>query len=267
MPDRCILLPIARPYHAAWVFTYVADRAVAEMESVRGFHYRRRLAGDLWVDADLTERGLRVRVPATADIEDVAERLRRQFDLDAPAWAIDAHLAKHPDLADRVAESPGIRVPGAWDAFEGVVRAVLGQQVSVARATTLAGALCARFGAGAFPRAEILARADVAAIGMPGVRGRAVSRLAERVADEGDAWLKDAEALRAGFAEIPGLGPWTTEYAAMRIARDPDAFPDGDWGVYKALGVKGAAARTWAEACRPWRAYATMHVWAGLGSQ
>ena len=215
------------------------------------------------MQAELTDDVLRVSLPAVASTNaaDLLTRLRRLFDLDADPAAIDAHLAQHPELGHRVAAAPGIRVPGVWDAFEGAVRAIIGQQVSVARATTLATAICERFGDGAFPSAEVLARAEVAAIGMPGVRGRAVSAVARRVTDEGDAWLKDAEALRAGFSTIPGLGPWTTEYAAMRIARDPDAFPESDWGVFKALGVKGKPAREWAEPCRPWRAYATMLLW------
>ena len=256
-------LPFSKPYNAAWVMPFLAGRAIDGIESVQRRRYRRRLTADACVQAELTDDVLRVSLPAVASTNaaDLLTRLRRLFDLDADPAAIDAHLAQHPDLAPRVAAAPGIRVPGVWDAFEGAVRAIIGQQVSVARATTLATAICERFGDGAFPSAEVLARAEVAAIGMPGVRGRAVSAVARRVTDEGDAWLKDAEALRAGFSTIPGLGPWTTEYAAMRIARDPDAFPESDWGVFKALGVKGKPAREWAEPCRPWRAYATMLLW------
>ena len=256
-----MLLPFQKPYHAAWVTTFLAGRAIAGIESVDGRRYRRRLPGGAWVEAELTDRGLRVHVPGT-DAVDAQRRFRRLFDLDAPAAAIDAHLAEYPALANRVRRSSGVRVPGFWDAFEGAVRAILGQQVSVSRATALAAALCERFGDGMFPSAKALARADVASIGMPGTRGRAVSKVAERVADEGDAWLKTPDALRSGLADIPGVGPWTTEYVAMRVARDPDAFPDTDWGVFKALGCKGRAAREWAEPCRPWRAYATMVLWA-----
>lgn len=258
-----MLLPFQRPYHAAWVTTFLAGRALAGVESVVGPRYRRRLAGGAWVEAELTDHGLRVDVPATgADAVDAHNRMRRLFDLDASAAAIDAHLAECPNLADRVDRFRGVRVPGFWDAFEGAVRAILGQQVSVPRATVLAAALCERFGGGMFPSAKALARADVASIGMPGTRGRAVSKVAERVADEGDAWLLTPDTLRSGLADIPGIGPWTTEYTAMRVARDPDAFPDTDWGVFKALGCKGRAAREWAEPCRPWRAYATMVLWA-----
>lgn len=256
-----MLLPFQRPYHADWVTTFLAGRAIPGIESVVDLRYRRRLSAGAWVDAELTDRGLRVDVPGPAAV-DAPTRLRRLFDLDAPAAAINARLIEHPDLAPRIGRFRGVRVPGLWDAFEGAVRAILGQQVSVSRATVLAAALCERFGRGMFPSAEALARADVASIGMPGTRGRAVSKVAERVAEEGDAWLMAPDTLRAGFADIPGIGPWTTEYTAMRVARDPDAFPDTDWGVFKALGCKGRAAREWAEPCRPWRAYATMVLWA-----
>ena len=263
-----IAVPINGPYDATWMSTYLAGRAIDGLESVQGCRYRRRLAESGWVTAEFADRALRVHVPeATADAGAIVERVRRLFDVDAPSTAIDEHLGRHGDLTRHVGLAPGIRVPGVWDPFEGVVRAILGQQVSVARATALATSLCERFGSGLFPSAPVLASADVAAIGMPGVRGRAVSAVAERVAAEGDAWLVDPAALRAGFAEIRGIGPWTTEYAAMRVARDRDAFPDTDWGVFKALGVKGRSAREWAEACRPWRAYATMRLWNGAGAQ
>lgn len=256
-------LPVRRPYNGDWVLSFLEGRAVAGVEAVEGRCYRRRLGGDAWLTATLGGDVLQVSIPrrAEADARDVAERLRRLFDLDADPVAIDAHLGAQPALAPLVRAAPGIRVPGVWDAFEGAVRAILGQQVSVRRARSLAEALCAAFGAGAFPSPAMLADADVAAIGMPGARGRAVSALARRVCAAGDGWLHDAETLRHELAAISGIGPWTAEYAAMRIARDPDAFPETDWGVFKALGVKGSAARKLAAPWRPWRAYATMLLW------
>ena len=256
-------LPLRRPYNAEWVLSFLAGRAVAGIEAVCGRSYRRRLAADAWLTATLDDDALRVSVPAAArsDAQDIALRLGRLFDLDADSGAIDAHVAVRPPLAPLVRACPGIRVPGVWDAFEGVVRAILGQQVSVARARTLAESLCAAFGDGAFPSPAALAEADVAAIGMPGARGRAVSTLARLVCEEGDGWLHDAAALRRELVAVRGVGPWTAEYAAMRIGRDPDAFPETDWGVFKVLGVKGSAARARAEPWRPWRAYATMLLW------
>ena len=259
-------VPVTEPFNASILLSFLEGRVVPGIEAVTAGRYRRRIEGDVWIKAERIERGLQVRIPpqAGARAAEITARLRQIFDVDAKPGVIDRHLAKVPKLAALVHAEPGVRVPGVWDPFEGVVRAVLGQQVSVVRATQLAHLLCERFGAGGFPNAPALADAEVAAIGLPGMRGRAISAIARRVVDEGSGWLEDAESLRAGFQEIPGLGPWTAEYAAMRIGRDPDAFPDSDWGVVKALGLKGAAARQWAEPCRPWRAYAVMHLWRSL---
>ena len=249
------------PYHADWTFSFLRNRAIPGLESVPGHCYRRRVGTDAWVEARLDGDTLRVSIPAAAvhEAAGLLARMRRLFDLDADPAAIDAHLA--PTLAPLVDAARGLRVPGVWDAFEGATRAILGQQVSVQRATVLATTLCERFADGTFPTPAALAHAEVAAIGMPGTRGQAISALARRTLAEGDGWLKDAATLRTGFAEIRGLGPWTAEYAAMRVGRDPDAFPDSDWGVLKTLDCTAAAARRWAEPCRPWRAYATMHLW------
>ena len=256
-------VPVRKPFNASRLFAFLEGRAVPGIETVAGRRYRRRIEGDVWIEAEMTDEAVSVRIPgeAAARAPDIVARLRRLFDADADPEAIDGHLAENATLAPRVQAEPGIRVPGVWDPFEGAVRAVLGQQVSVDRATHLAGVLCKRFGAGEFPDARTLAAVEVAAIGLPGMRGRAISAIARKVVDEGVGWLQDAESLRAGCVAIPGLGPWTAEYAAMRVARDPDAFPDSDWGVVKALGLKGAAARQWAEPIRPWRAYAVMHLW------
>ena len=256
-------LPLHQPFNVSSFFSFLKGRIVPGIEVAGATLYRRRIMGDVWIEAEVTEDELRIRIPseATGRTNQYISRLRRLFDLDVDPRTVDRHLAKHPTLAPLVHAEPGIRVPGVWDPFEGAVRAVLGQQVSVARATNLASALCERFGTDGFPDPQALANAEVAAIGLPGIRGRAISAIAQRVVDDGVQWLEDPESLRAGFLETPGLGPWTAEYAAMRVGRDPDAFPDSDWGVTKALGVKGAAARRWAEPCRPWRAYAVMHLW------
>ena len=262
--EACLLrLPLKNPFNARQLFSFLEGRALPELEAVSGCGYRRQLGSGAWLEARMLDDMLDVDLPPHLQerTEDIVKRLTRLFDLEADAGTIDDHLARHPDLARRVRAAPGIRVPGVWDPFEGVVRAILGQQVSVARATALAGLLCARFGDGGFPDAPTLAEADVAEIGLPRMRGSAISAVAARVAKEGTGWLEDAEGLRAGLLDISGIGPWTAEYAAMRVARDPDAFPDTDWGVVKALGVKGAAARKWAEPLRPWRAYAVMHLW------
>jgi len=154
-------------------------------------------------------------------------------------------------------------VPGAWDGFETTVRAVLGQQVSVARATDLATRLCSQFGQGAFPLPQQLADADVSAIGMPGQRGAAIRELARAVAD-GELLLDEASdcvAVSEALCGIRGIGAWTAGYVGMRVTKDPDAFVDKDWVVLKALGVTPAAARRHAQAWQPWRAYGVMYLW------
>lgn len=262
-PTLALRLRWHPPYQGEALLAFLEGRTIDGLERVADGAYRRRVGETAWVQARLAEDGLLVTIPSAAvdRVAGVLERLRHLFDLAADSAAIDARLAKCSRLAASVRAAPGTRVPGVWDPYEGAVRAILGQQVSVARATVLATKLCERFGDGGFPKPADLARADVASLGMPGTRGRAVATVAQRVVADGDDWLRDASALRSVFGAIPGVGPWTTEYAAMRVAADPDAFPDSDWGVVKALGMKGAAARRWAEPCRPWRAYATMHLW------
>jgi AraC family transcriptional regulator of adaptative response / DNA-3-methyladenine glycosylase II len=181
-------------------------------------------------------------------------------------------------LARRVAARPGLRVPGAWDGLELAVRAILGQQVSVARATQLAGKLVAAFGTAVaqpepglthlFPTAEALARAGAAAIaravGMPSARGAAIAELAAAIVDGRVALdrVQPFGELRARLLELRGIGPWTVDYLAMRLG-EPDAFPVGDLGIRRALGrqLTPAELLARADAFRPWRAYAALHLW------
>jgi AraC family transcriptional regulator of adaptative response / DNA-3-methyladenine glycosylase II len=169
---------------------------------------------------------------------------------------------------------PGLRVPGALDPFELAVRAVLGQQVSVAAARTLAGRVAAKFGAPLgslllFPDAPALAaasEAEIAAIGLPRTRARTLRELARACA--GGALSLSAttplDVVTSTLQDLPGVGPWTAQYIAMRALRHPDAFPAGDLGVRKALGgATESRVRARAEPWRPWRAYAVMHLWNG----
>ena len=210
--------------------------------------------------------------------------MRRLFDLSADPREINAILGADADLAEATAREPGLRVPGAWDGFELAVRAILGQQVSVASATGSAGRLAERYGeplpapAGAvtrlFPTAARLARVDPAELRLPRARAAAIVALARAVAageltfePQGD--LDDAV---ARLTALPGIGEWTAQYIAMRALGEPDAFPAADLGLL-------AAARAWmpdatarrllarAEAWRPWRAYAAMHLWAQLSQR
>ena len=174
----------------------------------------------------------------------------------------------------------GIRVPGAFDGFELTVRAVLGQQITVAGATTLAGRLVERYGRrvdahsdlpSVFPAPEVLADADLEGLGMPRLRGRAVQQLAAEVA-AGRLDLSpvaDPDEVFAGLCAVPGIGPWTATYVCMRALGHPDAFPEGDLGLRKAVTAQGKPVTdrhllAMAESWRPWRAYAAMALWNSL---
>jgi len=214
----------------------------------------------------------------------VAERLGRLFDLGCEPDAIESHLENDPLLRGVLRKRPGLRLPGAFCGFELAVRVVLGQQVSVRGASTIAGRLVAAHGEPiddeglavrlggrtprAFPKPEVLASADLTGIGMPGARGRAVCALARAVVDgrldlEGGA---DPAEARAALEALPGLGPWTASVIAMRALGEPDAFPESDLGLLRAAAGSGerltpAALRKRAESWRPWRAYAAIALW------
>ena len=261
-------LPTREPFNADWVFSFLARRALPGLESVQGHTYRRRV-GDHHIAVSRRDQALWLEIPgALADqTADILARVRRMFDLDADPQAIESHLLRFPVFAPRVCAARGIRVPGVWDSFEGAVRAILGQQVSIDRATDLAAKLVERFSSGGFPSPAVLADADVAAIGIPGARAAAVRHLARAVLERDDTFLLDPPTARNTLLGIDGIGPWTAEYVAMRIARDPDAFPASDWAVRKVLGANARDALRRAEPWRPWRAYAVMHLWRGYSGQ
>jgi AraC family transcriptional regulator of adaptative response / DNA-3-methyladenine glycosylase II len=260
---RALRIAIEPPYDVDWMLTFLARRAIPGIEHVVGDRYERRLDGDVVVSVRLTPGAALLRVPRTLDAEAVRERMRRLLDLDADSGAIDGHLARDAVLRDRVVARPGLRVPGAWDAYELAIRAVLGQQVSVDRATQLARRLVDCYGvSGAFPAPHLLASSNPAALGMPGRRGEAIRRLAAHFAASPMGEAPSAAQLRAVLLAIPGIGPWTAEYVAMRAGRDPDAFPASDWVVLKELDTTPARARDCAVRWRPYRAYAVMYLWA-----
>jgi AraC family transcriptional regulator of adaptative response / DNA-3-methyladenine glycosylase II len=209
-------------------------------------------------------------------------RLRRLFDLDAHPDAIAQVLGADARLSPLVAACPGLRVAGALDGFELALRAVLGQQVTVKAASTLFGRFARAFGDPAqtpfpalvyfAPQAARVAQAPVQQLidlGLTQRRAQTISDLARAIAGgeldlDGGARIETA---LERMLEIPGIGPWTAQYVAMRALRDPDAFPSSDLGVMKALGVaRPAHALQAAEAWRPWRAYGALHLWRSLAS-
>jgi AraC family transcriptional regulator of adaptative response / DNA-3-methyladenine glycosylase II len=282
-----LALPFAAPYDWSAMIAFLAARAIPGVEVVDAGCYRRTFALD-GATGTLEVRPLArgTALLATIHTSDVkplgaiVARLRRLFDLDADILAIDEHLARDPVLARRVEARPGLRVPGAWDPFELAVRAVLGQQVSVRAATTFAGRLVAALGRplgasrdkdGAtmlFPTPAVVARGDLAGIGLTGARAATLKALAAAVAADpqllGAAGSLDETV--AKLCALPGIGPWTAQYVAMRALREPDAFPTADLGLLRALETSTgrptpAALEKRAEAWRPWRAYAALRLW------
>jgi AraC family transcriptional regulator of adaptative response / DNA-3-methyladenine glycosylase II len=206
------------------------------------------------------------------DLGPAVERTRRLLDADCDPEAVDELLGADPLLAPLVRQHPGLRVPGHVDGDELAVRAVLGQQVSVARARTMAADLAASHGeplddgGRLFPSAGALAELEPADLPMPGLRARALVTLC-RALSQGDLRLDrgaDREEVREGLLDVPGIGPWTAGYVAQRALGDPDVFLAGDVGVragLDALGVDPGRATAVTERWRPWRSYAQMHLW------
>jgi AraC family transcriptional regulator of adaptative response / DNA-3-methyladenine glycosylase II len=260
-----LLLPVRQPYNFDWVFDYLRMRALAGVETVHGHCYTRRLAaGGGCVVVQREGQNLRVQLPLGEEsTHSLLRRVVRLFDLDADGDTIHTQLGQQSGLKQWVKQAPGLRVPGAWDGFETAVRAVLGQQVSVARGTVLANALIDRYGKGDFPTPEQLCDREIAEVGMPGQRGRAISTIARGVMN-GELDFSDhcnSEKLEANLASIAGIGPWTINYIKLRVTKDPDAFPHNDWVVLKQLATTPAKASKQAESWRPWRAYALMYIW------
>jgi AraC family transcriptional regulator of adaptative response / DNA-3-methyladenine glycosylase II len=277
------------PYDWAAMLGWLAPRSTPGVEAVTDGCYSRSVRlgehrGTVAVRADLDAPILRVELSPslTPAHEPLIARLRQLFDLDAEPSIIREHFARDSWLGPLVERRPGLRVPGAMDGFELAVRAVLGQQVSVRGASTLAGRLAALLGeplapdlmtegVGRLPvtaaRMAEATEARVAGIGIPLARARTLVALARAVAGGGLDLTPGAEVERTRFAlmELPGVGDWTAEYVLMRAVRWPDAFPAGDLGLRKAAGGIGAAElRRRAERWRPWRAYAAAHLWRTL---
>jgi AraC family transcriptional regulator of adaptative response / DNA-3-methyladenine glycosylase II len=255
------------PFAFASLLGFLGARAIPGLERVEGARYVRELDGGRVAIEDDPSRGslvARIELAGTRGLRDAAESVRAVFDVRANLREIEAHLARSARLAPLARRCRGVRVPGAWDGFELAVRAILGQQVTVKGATTIAGRLVARFGP---PRAEVLADADLSAIGLTRARAETIRALARAVCDGRVSLERGAptDALEAAFAAIPGLGPWTAGYVAMRALGDPDAFPTGDLALVRAAGAPSARALgELAEAWRPWRAYAAMWLWESL---
>jgi AraC family transcriptional regulator of adaptative response / DNA-3-methyladenine glycosylase II len=279
-------LPYRSPLDAEDLIAFLRLRAVSGVEEVLGGSYRRSLRlphGTGVIELRPLDRYVHARY-WLSDLRDLAaamQRSRALLDLDSDPHGVAEVLGEDPLLGRFVRGALGRRVPGHVDPHELAVRAVLGQQVSMRGASTLAGRLVASHGeplerplgsvTHAFPAAEALAEADPDRLAMPLSRRRGLLGLARALA-RGELALDagaDREDARRRLLALPGIGPWTTEYIAMRALRDPDAFPSSDLGVRHALARLGhrgdpATAERLAERWRPYRAYAVQHLWASL---
>ncbi len=281
-----------RPFDWQGLLDFMSVRAIPGVESVADGVYRRTIvladgAGVVETRNDESAGQLVVTtfgVPTT-ELFNVVHRLREQFDCDAPIDEIVRTLRADPTLDRALIRRPGIRVPGAWDGFELTVRAVLGQQISVKAATTLAGRIVARYGSPLdeaiadrfggyglthlFPAPAALMRARFNGLGLVSSRAATIRQVARATAAgelDFDA-AEDPGAVRSALAGIRGIGDWTVEYVAMRALKQPDAFPSSDLGLLRACDrpdgarLKPKELERRADAWRPWRAYAALLLW------
>lgn len=288
-----VRLAYRTPFNWQAMLDFFTHRATPGVEQVDGLVYRRTMSFDgrhgiveVQPDARAGYLSLTLSGISTGALFDTVQRAREVFDLDAPAAEIGAALGKDSALRKILKKQPGVRVPGAWNGFELTVRAILGQQISVKGATTIAGRIAARYGerleiehADApealhrlFPTPDRLARARFNDIGLISSRAQTIRTLARAVKD-GDVdfeAIQDPDAFCENLQSIRGIGDWTAQYVAMRALKNPDAFPASDLALLKVLAFparmtpKELEAR--AEKWRPWRAYAAMALWSSLSS-
>lgn len=277
-----LLLPYSPPYDWEAILNFLSARAIPGVERVEDKHYSRTIHlngqyGVIAVAPGQDALAVSIQFPDVRALPEIVRRATALFDLGAHPASIAAHLSADPLLAASVAQRPGLRVPGAWDAFEMAVRAILGQQITVAAATKLAGTLVSALGhplpesGFAFPEPAAVAASGLSFLGMPEARKRTIRAFAEAVV-RNPAFFDPAQRLEAAVAQlldIPGIGEWTAHYIAMRALRQPDAFPAKDAGILRAFSKQGLTLSSKemlkrSEAWRPWRAYAALHLWSSL---
>ena len=279
-------------YHPpmAWLslLKFLAGRAISGVESVEAGRYSRAVAigkSKGWINVEHAERenALRVEIsPSLArHLTPLLGRIKNLFDLDALPQLIETRLCEDERLRETVKRQPGLRLPGAFDSFEMAMRAVIGQQISVAAARTIAGRITEAFSdpvktpnpnlnrvsvsAARLAQAGV---ADLTRFGLTGKRAECLIALARAVAEDNLSLEPgvDVAAAIERLKQLPGIGDWTAQYIAMRAMRWPDAFLHSDLGVRKALNeTSSKRILEIAENWRPWRAYALMHLWNGAG--
>lgn len=272
------------PFAGMTVLKFLAARAIPGVEAVTNDCYLRTFrdhdaSGTVQVRVAHDACALDVAIPAALarSVRTIVTRVRKLFDTDADSTAIVAHLSADPLLARIARRIPGVRVPGAWDPFETAVRTILGQQISVKAATTIAGRVAARYGARiespdldpafVFPSADVLAEAPLDRIGVPAARANTIRAFSAAISSGALSLTGHAsfEHTIDSLEAIPGIGPWTAHAIAMRACGEPDAFPASDLGIRYALDDHSHGARMSGErrteSWRPWRSYATILIW------
>ena len=271
--------PYRGPLDAGGIFAWMAARAVPGVEEATPDSFSRHLrmaGGAAWFEVrqdDLARLHLRVRVARLGDLAPLVSTVRRIFDLDADPIAVDEALSAHPELAPLVARTPGIRVPGSADPHEMLIRAMVGQQITVVAARTALTALAEALGERTehgllFPTMSAIAEHGAHVLRGPAARIRAITGAAAALAD-GSLRLTigdDGAEQRAALLAMPGIGPWTADYVRMRVLGDPDVLLPGDVALRAgaaASGLPGDAREltAWAERTAPWRSYLSAHLW------
>lgn len=278
-----LIMPHRGPLDSSGLFAWMRARAIPGVEVATDTSYARTLrleGGPAWFEMRLDELGhvrLRARLTHLGDLSTLVTRARRLFDLDADPTAVDDALSRHPELAPLVARVPGIRVPGAADPHEMLIRAMVGQQITVSAARTALTALTERLGEEApdfggthllFPTMTAIAERGREVLRGPAARTNALVGAAAALAD-GALTLTaadDARDQRAALLAMPGIGPWTADYVRMRVTGDPDVFLPGDVAVRAGAAAAGipndpAPLAAWAARTAPWRSYLTAHLW------
>jgi len=272
-------LPYRPPFDYQGIINFLALRATPGVEWVKDGRYERSIrvgdeVGQLVV-SNLPQQNMllcEIRLGSSRHLMSVVERVTRMFDLNADPMEIGSCLARDPDLAPAVKRNPGLRIPGSWDPFEVLVRAIVGQQISVRGATTVMGKIVRDFGEVTdgqtlFPRPEYLAGLEPGDLSMPRARAMAIADSARAVIrNEVNLATQDSAALMAQMTAVKGVGPWTAQYVAMRAINDPDAFLHADLVLRKVAAARllltgDRALLERADAWRPWRAYAGMYLW------
>ncbi len=272
-----IRLPYREPFNFNALLDFLAARAIPSVEQVTGGEYSLSMnimdtPGRLSITDGEGELACRIVADGPLPLIDIAEKVKRLFDLNALPNEISDGLCRDADLVPLVGRSPGLRLPGAWDSFETAVRAIVGKQISVAAATTVRGKIAQRFGAESpygllLPDPIQFSVLTEDQLPMPKRRATAVRDLARAVHSGEVDFDSEPDDVRRSLLNIKGIGLWTAQYISMRALNDPDAFPETDLVVLKAaqtqLQVSGAVellrrAENW----RPWRSYAFMHLWA-----